>query len=292
MTDEDAMTGTQRWLSFALNGIILLLFLLGSYFVVTRADGGGSNGIAQPTLEPLPTFSLSEAARANVESAAAGGASAFTCPVSIDIGPVQLAECTDCMYFPVDRLHALPSTYVPTVVESKLPGGGRLRKEAGEALAALFEAAKAEGHVPRITSAYRSFTEQHDTFQTWVSFERQKNLTEAQAIARAARYSARPGHSEHQLGTVVDVNCASCAAFDRNNRRNLALWAFFERTAHEYGFVISYPRGIEALTGYDYEPWHLRYIGVEYATMLHAAGYLDSNGVCLINFLRRQSNGS
>jgi D-alanyl-D-alanine carboxypeptidase len=292
MIDEDAMPGTQRWWSFALNGGILLLFLLGSYFVVTRADGSGSNGVAQPTLEPLPTFSLSEAARVNVESAAAGGASAFTCPLSIDIGPVQLAECTDCMFFPVDRLHALPSTYVPPVVESRLLGGGRLRQEASVALTALFDAAKQQGHVPRITSAYRSFTEQYDTFQTWVSFERQKNLSEAQAIARAGRYSARPGHSEHQLGTVVDVNCASCVPFDRNNGQNLALWAFFERTAHEYGFVISYPRGIEALTGYEYEPWHLRYIGVEYAAMLHAAGYLESNGVCLINFLRRQSNSS
>jgi D-alanyl-D-alanine carboxypeptidase len=165
-----------------------------------------------------------------------------------------------------------------------------VRSEVQPQLKALFDAAKAAGHSPVVTSAYRSYEEQVATFNMWVSYEMRGSvvvtLTPAEAARRAERYSARPGHSEHQLGTVVDVNCAGCAAFADSDARNRAMWQFFEENAHLYGFVISYPRGIEALTGFKHEPWHLRYIGVDYATRLFETGYLTGNGVCLLNFLR------
>jgi zinc D-Ala-D-Ala carboxypeptidase len=178
--------------------------------------------------------------------------------------------------------------YVPPLVRSALPGGGLIRPEADAALTALFAAAQQQGHSPVITSAYRSFSEQVTTFQTWVAIEKQKQIPEALAIERANRYSARAGHSEHQLGTAVDINCSGCNPFNTSDPRNLALWDFLEKHAQEYGFVISYPRGIEGLTGYQYEPWHVRYIGLPLSTQLYDTGYVKGNGICLTNFLRVQ----
>jgi D-alanyl-D-alanine carboxypeptidase len=87
----------------------------------------------------------------------------------------------------------------------------------------------------------------------------------ASAVA-AVNYSvALPGHSEHQLGTTVDL-AGSAGLFD-----------FVEKNAHKYGFTISYPRNKTNLTGYAYEPWHLRYIGRDLAKAVHKLGYLNSD---------------
>ncbi|MBX3064037.1 MAG: M15 family metallopeptidase [Anaerolineae bacterium] len=281
------------WIGVQLAAI--LLAVVGTYLGFRQ----GAIVEVKPTLEPLPTYSVSDELQAQIAAAAVGQASPFTCPRNLDIGPVEIATCTDCMYYPVDRLHTLPSTYVPTLVRTELPGGGMVRTEVKTPLTDLFTAARAAGYSAVVTSAYRSYDEQVRTFASWVSFEinnlaaAKLDATTAQGIAilRAAQYSARAGHSEHQLGTVVDLNCAGCVPFDRGAGGNIGLWKFFEENAHLYGFIISYPRGIEALTGYQYEPWHLRYVGVDYATQLFNAGYLTGNGVCPLKLLSSVEKG-
>jgi hypothetical protein len=211
----------------------------------------------------------------------------YTCSaVTAQTAYLQEATCTDCTNFPVDKLHRLPATYAPYVVDTHLAGGGELVPPAVPPLRNLFGALRDAGYSPSVTSAYRSYEDQVETFNSWVYREYMRSGNIGLALAAAERYSAWPGHSEHQLGTTVDVNCSRCVPFDTADQRNVALWKYLEKNAHLYGFVISYPRNMEAETGYQYEPWHLRYVGVEAATALHDQQYTEGNGVCLNALLK------
>ena len=212
----------------------------------------------------------------------------FVCPLRSDPQPSETASCRDCMFYPVDKTHRLHADYAPDLVETGLPGGGLIVPAARDALAELFKEAESQGIFPVITSAYRSYEEQVATFNTWIMSEWQSTLFFTQALATADRYSARPGHSEHQLGTTVDLNCRGCVPFDDKSRKNLALWKFLEDNAHRFGFVISYPRNAENRTGYKYEPWHIRYVGVVYATELYKQGYAAGNDTCLLALLQNK----
>lgn len=195
-------------------------------------------------------------------------------------------SCKDCWLAPVDKTHQLSSNYSPKVVATGLNGGGSMVVQASSALKELFAAAEAENVSPRVISSYRSYGEQVNTFNYWT----QKVMIENPGLSRAAAeekanvFSARPGQSEHQLGTTVDLKCASCSSFD-NSAGNLALYTFLENNAHKYGFAISYAKDTTQYTGYKYEPWHIRFIGAELATELFNTGYLNSNGNYLAKFL-------
>ncbi len=168
----------------------------------------------------------------------------------------------------VNQTRSLPPDYeppdlVPVTGVAVVNQGMLLRRVALEALQQLAAAARAEGLQLVVSSAYRSYQTQVATHNYWVRL-----LGEA----RAARVSARPGHSEHQLGTTVDltsprVNYQLTQAFGETPEGR-----WLQANAHRFGFVMSYPAGKEEITGYDYEPWHYRYVGVEVATRVHAAG--------------------
>jgi D-alanyl-D-alanine carboxypeptidase len=111
-------------------------------------------------------------------------------------------------------------------------------------------------------SAYRSFGHQAALYAYWVAL-----LGEAQA----ARTSARAGHSEHQLGTAFDLATAENGyGFEEFGATYAGWWT--GANAWRFGFVISYPEGGEEITGYDYEPWHVRFIGVQLAAEHRASG--------------------
>ncbi len=198
----------------------------------------------------------------------------------------EVATCQDCTFYPVDKTHQLPASYTPNVVDTMLPGGGKIAPIARSALIGLFADAQNRGLFPEVTSAYRSYDDQVRAFGAWVSLEWANSSNLFLAILSAERYSALPGHSEHQLGTALDVNCKGCIPFDTEDKRNIALWQFLEDNAHRYGFVISYPRDMEDRTGYVYEPWHIRFIGIDLATELYGQGYLQGNGTCALSLLR------
>lgn len=129
--------------------------------------------------------------------------------------------------------------------EDDLRGRLRISKEIAEPLRGLLHAAQQAGHALRIESAYRSYREQERLFAT---------------IKEAGR-AARPGHSEHQLGTTVDLRLPTGAAI-----------TWLAEHAAEHGFALSYPAGKQRLTGYRPEPWHIRYVGRELATVLVERG--------------------
>jgi len=127
-----------------------------------------------------------------------------------------------------------------------------LREEALSSLTALWQAAKADDVTLHILSAYRSYDYQKGLFESYA---------ERHGEEEANRFSARPGQSEHQLGTAVDFGGTAVdfrAAFaDTPQGRWLA------ENAYKYGFAMSYPENMEHITGYIFEPWHYRFVGVD-----------------------------
>ena len=162
----------------------------------------------------------------------------------------------------VNKQNRLPSNYIPSDLKDvPSPYYGTyddmpLREEALKALMALSDASVEAGY-DRIygQSNYRSYDLQKDLYGRYSSTE------------VADKESARPGHSEHQTGLVADVGGG------RYMMEEFIYYAGYDWTLahmHEYGFIQSYPKNKEFITGYEFESWHLRYVGKELATLLYA----------------------
>ena len=168
----------------------------------------------------------------------------------------------------VNKLRPLnPPTYVPPdLVETPVPhlNPPLLRKEAADAIVAMFAAAKAEGAGQmQLQSAYRSYATQVSVYNGYVA-----SIGKAGADAQ----SARPGFSEHQTGLAADISpvplsCALQACFGQTPQ---GIW--LAANAWRFGFLLRYPADKTLVTGYIYEPWHFRYIGVALATEMHNTG--------------------
>ena len=149
-------------------------------------------------------------------------------------------------------------------ISSTLVGERRMvRREAAAALEKLFAAASEEGSNLMMGSAYRSAEYQQLLFDTYVA---------SAGYTEASQYSALPGHSEHQLGLAVDISTASQQCFLSACFTDTADGQWLANNAYAYGFTLRYPEGDEGITGYHFEPWHYRYVGVDLATALHQSG--------------------
>lgn len=194
--------------------------------------------------------------------------------------PTEAAVTFDpVLHVLVDKERALPADSTPeglAVIPSEWHadgfGGLELRQVTIDALRPMVDAAAADGVNLRIRSAYRSYAEQERTFAYWVSV-----LGEAQA----RRESAEPGHSEHQLGVTADFASPENGWELLESFADTSAGEWLAEHAYEYGFALSYPRDGEEITGYIFEPWHYRYIGIPAATAWHESGltlieYLES----------------
>jgi D-alanyl-D-alanine carboxypeptidase len=195
-------------------------------------------------------------------------------------------NCSDCFLAPVDKTHSLPSSYTPSFRNTGFTGGGQLTNDTISALKNLMSDASSKAISISIISSYRSYQTQISTFNYWVNEQKKRGLSQAEAEVRANRISARAGHSEHQLGTTVDIKCLSCGNFD-NSSNNLLLYQYLEENAYRFGFVISYPKDKESLTGYSYEPWHIRFIGVDLATEFYNKNYITDVNLSSTILLRK-----
>ena len=168
----------------------------------------------------------------------------------------------------LDTIYRVPATFAPTDLADSSAGGAnggyRIRRVAIADFAALVSAARSAGRPIRIVSAYRSHASQVATLAHWVAL-----VGEAAALRR----SARPGHSEHQLGTTLDVtHVGGAAPWAYADWASHPTGAWMRDNAWRHGFVMSYPRGASATSCYDYEPWHYRYVGREMAREIHLSG--------------------
>ena len=143
----------------------------------------------------------------------------------------------------VNKTYSLPKDYAPS----------GLTAECEAAFEEMKKAAKKDGISIWISSGYRSYATQKSLYE---------NYCKNDGVFVAETYSARAGHSEHQTGLAIDVNKASSSAFE-NIYKDVGVW--LEENCWDFGFIIRYPKGKEHITGYIYEPWHIRYVGKDYA---------------------------
>jgi len=138
-----------------------------------------------------------------------------------------------------------------------------MRKEAAQALEELFNEAEKSGIYLYAVSGFRSY-------------ERQKYLFDYRAardgFEEANKLTAYPGQSEHQTGLAMDISCESLGFDLRQEFEQTAEGKWLKENAHKYGFIIRYPKGAEDITGYSYEPWHVRYVGKETADKIYERG--------------------
>lgn len=131
----------------------------------------------------------------------------------------------------------------------------------------LSNAAAQEGLNIYLSSGFRSYDYQAQIYNNYVERETINNNGDAVKGKQIAdTYSARPGHSEHQTGLAIDVNQIDDSFIGTPE----AIW--LENHCHEFGFILRYPQGKQDITGYQYESWHIRYVGTDLATQIHNSG--------------------
>ena len=153
----------------------------------------------------------------------------------------------------VNKKYGVPSSYNPGVNQTALNAYYSLKADANSV-----------GFSMPLLSGFRSYNTQVGLYNRYVS---------AYGQATADTFSARPGHSEHQTGLAFDVGSID------NNYGNTAGGKWLANNCYKYGFIIRYPKGKQNITGYQYEPWHIRYLGNPLATEVH------NSGLCLEEYL-------
>ena len=139
---------------------------------------------------------------------------------------------------------------------------GNLTDEFNNNFSILQSDAKNEGFNLKVISGFRSYSSQKSTYNGWVNKYGQ---------AKADTLSARPGHSEHQTGLAADINSLNQSWGNTDEGK------WLNNNCYKYGFIIRYPYGKDDITGYIYEPWHIRYVGKDLAEKL----YNDGNWITL-----------
>ena len=167
--------------------------------------------------------------------------------------------------FLVNRDYALASDYVPndlTRPDVQMTSSNiKMRSEAAAALEEMFQAAKDEmGYTLVAVSGYRSYGQQSAIFERKV-----KNVGKKAALLLVAP----PGCSEHQLGLAMDLGCKRNTSLTESFI-NTPEGAWVAENAHRFGYIIRYKEEWTEITGYSYEPWHVRYVGKEHAQRIHA----------------------
>lgn len=160
----------------------------------------------------------------------------------------------------VNKYHYLTDNYVPNnlvpISTNYSRSGMSLVKEAQEAFEKLAQDAKQDNMIILAISSYRSYDYQLNLYNTYVAADGKK---------AADTYSARAGFSEHQTGLAVDIydGITPYTSFEKTKEFN-----WMQENAYKYGFILRYPKNKEKITGYQYESWHYRYVGIKAAKII------------------------
>ena len=239
-----------------------------------------ATSFATPSATPLPT--VESTTEPSAGPTGSPGSSASPAPAVFPVTnhaplpkcgtsetPTLVAGYDDWALTLVDTDFTVGQSYVPPDLQN-VGGGGfyygtMVRAVAVADLRAMGDAARGAGAPLSIFSSYRDYHTQIWTFNYWV------NMLGPQA---AALSSARPGHSEHQLGVAIDFKSSGGPDpwSTKNWARDTAAGQWMAANAWRYGFVMSYPAGKTAVTCYGFEPWHYRYVGRAEAAAIHNSG--------------------
>lgn len=181
------------------------------------------------------------------------------------------ADESDDFLILVNREHNIPEDYIPddlTEVNIRFAVGTEreqkmMKAVAAKALEELFKEAEKENIILYGVSGYRSYEYQKQLYERKVK---------AVGKEEADKYVAAPGQSEHHTGLAMDVMNESAVSVLTESFAETREGKWLAENAHRFGFIIRYPKGKESITGYNYEPWHIRYVGVEAATEIKTRG--------------------
>lgn len=190
-----------------------------------------------------------------------------------------------------NRAPAVPTTLIKPDVTPTSPSKAEniyMVPEAAQALEALFEAAAEDGMTLYATSGFRSYSTQKAIFN-------RKLETMSERAANAS--VAKAGYSEHQTGLAMDIEgetTLGTGLTEQFGESPEGIWV--AEHCHEYGFIIRYPEGKTRITGYIYEPWHLRYVGREHALRITQLGVTFEEYILMlradrVEFLTKEDNG-
>jgi zinc D-Ala-D-Ala carboxypeptidase len=209
-----------------------------------------------PVADPAPVTTSASPA---VPSSAPAPAPTTTAPPTFDRTQLSIDDpASDWVV--ADKARPLtPLDYAP--VDLVPIGGHELRAEAARAMRDMFAAAAAEGLTLNVQSAYRSYDYQVNTFRNQVA-----RFGQAQAEIQVAR----PGYSEHQTGLAADLGGGGCDI--ESCFAGTAEGRWVAANGPRFGYVVRYPDGQQGVTGFKYEPWHVRYVGVALATEMQRTG--------------------
>lgn len=275
----DAEARWRPWFMLAIIALVVsaLVFVI-VLFGLSRGDGnspgspilpGGSTATATRTAAPGgdPTTGPTQGATAT-EGTAQPTEQPTNPPSSEPTEEGDPLPCGDIMA-PLNKVNYLSASCAPgdlVAIPAERNGQGTqyLRAEAADALLELMDAASADGFELYAISGYRSYDGQVAAYQS--------NLAACGGDSACAdRVSARPGHSEHQLGTTMDVSSPD-AGYGLESFVGTPEADWVRDNSWKFGFVVSYPEGTEHITGYAFEPWHIRWIGKSAAASVHASG--------------------
>ena len=189
----------------------------------------------------------------------------------------------------VNKTHTVDDNYVPDNLISVKDTYKdiELVETVEMALEAMFIEMRAAGITDVfVTSAYRSYTKQSGLFfNTYIPLEMAENpsLTYEQAMEKVLRYSAYPGTSEHQTGLCVDLMTDGMRELD-GSFADYPVYEWLQENAWKFGFILRFPEDKTDITGYDYEPWHYRFVGRYDAYMI------QRDGLCLEEYLENYGN--
>ena len=173
------------------------------------------------------------------------------------------SDISDDLLLLVNKYHRISKDYyygklVDVDKNYSVNSSDKLSSVTYEAFKKLVDAAEKEGLHIRSKSAYRSYTTQENLYN---------NYKKANGFAWAEKWSAHPGYSEHQTGLALDVCSKSTGTIQKFEGTKEFTW--MKDNAYKYGFILRYPEGKEKLTGYNYEPWHYRYVGKKIAKYIY-----------------------
>ena len=164
----------------------------------------------------------------------------------------------------VNKHYKIENNYKPGNLVTVLSEHGypnKIRADVYEEFKKMYNAAKNDNVLIFIASPYRSYSDQNALYTYYVNTDGKQN---------ADTYSARPGFSEHHTGLAMDL--IPEYGLDLDTFENSDGFKWMQENAYKYGFILRYPKDKEYITGYIYEPWHYRYVGISAATTIKNEG--------------------